>query len=753
MFSWKIFIGHTSSDSNTPLNSNDLGVYIGRKCTDEQKYLFLKNRWIPEETHSFPISGKRNLKFQRKWLFEFQWLSYSKKLDGALCHFCVLFGQKEVGKGAHTAAKALVTRHFDRWKDAKELFRHHEGLLYHNNAVVSSQNFIDVHEKKKPNVSLQLNTAKRNEIELNRKILSSIIQTIIFCGRQDISLRGHRDSGVISCDMPHKNDGNFRSLLRFRMDSGDEILKQHIEKTKNVWTSPLIQNDLIKICGDIILEKIIMRVHEAKYFSILADGTTDISGIEQFSVCVRYVEEVAGHAIVREDFLKFEPIVDATGLGLSSSVMSCFNSMTLDLKYCCGQGYDGASSMSGQFQGCATRITADHPQIPYVHCISHSFNLAVSDTCKIPLIRNSLGTINEIINFFRCSAKRQAKLNEAVNEIQHEIKKKRLQKFCETRWVERFDSIITFNDFFTPIFNALEDIYNTGNDESSKKAFMFQQSIKNGGFIVTMIVINEIFSLAEPLSVSLQAKNIDLAAAVNMADDLNSLLNEMRENAELKFHELFSVAERCAKEIGEEIKTPRTASRQKHRVNIDSNSTEDYYRVAVYIPFIDHFIIQLQIRFLKHKNILSTIQNILPKMIVNLNEEAINESIDSVLKQWPEITIVNDNIVKKEALLWKQKWLSSDQKPQTFIDAFNLCDKNVFQNVNAILKVCATLPVTIATPERSFSSLKRIKTYLRNSIGEYRLNGLAHLSIHRDIPITVEEVANKFAEKNRTLAL
>lgn len=77
--------------------------------------------------------------------------------------------------------------------------------------------------------------------------------------------------------------------------------------------------------------------------------------------------------------------------------------------------------MSGIFQGCATRISREYPQAPYIHCASHSFNLAVCDACKIPIIKNSLGTINEIINFFRCSAKRQAKLNDAVSSMKCEI--------------------------------------------------------------------------------------------------------------------------------------------------------------------------------------------------------------------------------------------------------------------------------------------------------------------------------------------
>nr|XP_042913026.1 uncharacterized protein LOC122273036 [Parasteatoda tepidariorum] len=42
---------------------------------------------------------------------------------------------------------------------------------------------------------------------------------------------------------------------------------------------------------------------------------------------------------------------------------------------------------------------------------------------------------------------------------------------------------------------------------------------------------------------------------------------------------------------------------------------------------------------------------------------------------------------------------------------------------------------TTATPERSFSTLKRLKTYLRNKMGDKRLTGLALLSVHRDLAV------------------
>jgi hypothetical protein len=56
----------------------------------------------------------------------------------------------------------------------------------------------------------------------------------------------------------------------------------------------------------------------------------------------------------------------------------------------------------------------------------------------------------------------------------------------------------------------------------------------------------------------------------------------------------------------------------------------------------------------------------------------------------------------------------------------------------------AVFPVTIATGERSFSALKYIKNYLRSTMGEDRLNGLAQLYINRDIPLDYGKVIDEF---------
>ena len=64
--------------------------------------------------------------------------------------------------------------------------------------------------------------------------------------------------------------------------------------------SPKIQNEIIEACNEVILQRIVKRVNAAMAFTVLADETTDIAGIEQVSLCVCYLDDETN--ILREDF-------------------------------------------------------------------------------------------------------------------------------------------------------------------------------------------------------------------------------------------------------------------------------------------------------------------------------------------------------------------------------------------------------------------------------------------------------------------
>jgi len=69
-----------------------------------------------------------------------------------------------------------------------------------------------------------------------------------------------------------------------------------------------------------------------------------------------------------------------------------------------------------------------------------------------------------------------------------------------------------------------------------------------------------------------------------------------------------------------------------------------------------------------------------------------------------------------ELKLWRK--YCTNLKSENVIKTLLQCDENVFPTVYELLKYLITLPVTTASGERSFSILKRLKTYLRNTTSE-----------------------------------
>ena len=85
----------------------------------------------------------------------------------------------------------------------------------------------------------------------------------------------------------------------------------------------------------------------------------------------------------------------------------------------------------------------------------------------------------------------------------------------------------------------------------------------------------------------------------------------------------------------------------------------------------------------------------------------------------------------------------------------SVCDNLMYPNMYELLKILAIIPLSTTTTERSFSTLRRLKTYLRNTTSESRLVGLVLLAIHRDIDIADDILLDKFANsgKERNLNL
>ena len=183
---------------------------------------------------------------------------------------------------------------------------------------------------------------------------------------------------------------------------------------------------------------------------------------------------------------------------------------------------------------------------------------------------------------------------------------------------------------------------------------------------------------------------------------------------------------------------------------MQSERVEDYYRVSVFIPLLDCFICELKARFENHKSILQGFYSLLSK------ETAINGPTVVQIKNIKDVANFYSNDIDKdqsgveaEFKLWFRHLSKLDTRPHDPLEYLNECNSSIFPSIYKLLKILVTMPVTTCTSERSFSTLRRLKTYLRNSIGAERLNGLALLNIFRGMTPTPEQVMSHFSKSPR----
>lgn len=274
----------------------------------------------------------------------------------------------------------------------------------------------------------------------------------------------------------------------------------------------------------------------------------------------------------------------------------------------------------------------------------------------------------------------------------------------------------------------------------------FHNLICKFDFILGVAVCSFVLNLTNSLSSYLQTVNLDIIKAYEHINLIISKMNGIRKNAEKEFDDLFEEASELAIRFGIEPKLPRVVGTQKYRSNIPTSDAKEYYRVSLFIPFLDEVLSHLDNRFSEHQPIITSLFNIVPARVVKLTKSDFEELV---------LFYANDlkhsvRAVILEITLWSQYWKEKNDKPSNALDAIIACNEQLFPNVFTLLQILITIPVTTATAERSFSTLRRVKNYLRNRMEEERLSALALLSVYKN-EVNVEEIIDIFISKNRRL--
>ena len=90
-----------------------------------------------------------------------------------------------------------------------------------------------------------------------------------------------------------------------------------------------------------------------------------------------------------------------------------------------------------------------------------------------------------------------------------------------------------------------------------------------------------------------------------------------------------------------------------------------------------------------------------------------------------------------------------------YIVAMTQAQKDLLDKVVNLMQLILVMPATDSTSERSFSVLRRVKTHLRSTMGQQRLNDLLLLHVHKEITdsLNLKEVINNFVNSEHRLQI
>lgn len=697
--------------------------------SEMEKRQILECRPTPKITTVF--SEKRvgrisSRSFQISWYDSYKWLCGSSYKQSLYCWPCILLGKANNSWCSKDGFKDL--KNFSRSTKMHEASKEH--IKNFMGVVRFEQNKATIQDALRENASLNLILFNEN-VRKNRLLISYLIDVTLTLGKQELPFRGHDES------LESFNRGNFKEVFKCLIKRNQD-LTEHCEKFNTIFTgqSKTIQNELIFCIHEYLTDFIKNEVNDKEcfFFAVMADDTTDITERSQCAITIRYV--IKGH--LHERFLGFFDVSEnRTADALYNVLENALEPYNFREKLV-AQCYDGASVMSGELNGLQAKIKSTAPLALFTHCCAHRLNLVLQQgTKQIDKSRIFFCTLLGIPTYFHNSPKRAFVLDQIIG--------KRIPRSVETRWYTRskiLNLVATEWDNLILVFQSIIDDKTSGS-ESVNSARGFLKHFQDFDFAILTKIYYEIFACTDLLFQILQTKMLDIKYCSNQIKIATQRISELRN--EDKFKEFFNWAKN-------KTELPRKRGKSDNELEIFSSYKLLHYEI------IDCISIQLSTRFnnLHDLNFLSLVDSSkFTEYVKNFPEK----SFECLLKMYP-------NVFEAERLKNELSVLYRDEQfcnldVQQLTEVLNKEFKIIFSETYKLFCLVLTIPATSVSVERNFSCLKRIKTYLRNTMTQERLTGLSTLAIEKGIvqsvsedPQFYEDIINKFATlKNRRIDL
>ena len=456
--------------------------------------------------------------------------------------------------------------------------------------------------------------------------------------------------------------------------------------------------------------------------------------------------------------------------------------------------------MSGAYSGVQARIARHEPNAIYVHCAAHNLNLVLNDACSgIPEIKCFYDIVQKLFVFFSVSNVRWGILEGHISESWNQtldtklrtrrntndvpLKKSKtdissaietlasnsrdtktptnkttLKRMCPTRWSSRQDAVKSLRQNYKDILKSLNKISLTSVkvDERAESTGLIK-AIQNFEFVILVVMQHKLLSSVDLVSQFLQRPNINLLDATSLLEAALTSIKKLR----IQFEDTKKSAETLAKSWGTAVQfKEKRMSRKKRQYDElceDERLTDAEYnfKTSIFYACIDIVTTQLSRRFEGMNAVATRFRCIQPCALLTEDDDSLYRHAKNLSSTYEKDLSVDfpEQLLSFRSIMKHQIEKIPNATIKDMAELLIVKHSSIMPSVPDVataFKIFLTLPVTVASAERSFSKLKLIKNYLRSTMSQERLSGLSILSIEneRARKLNLSGIVKKFAEKN-----
>lgn len=462
---------------------------------------------------------------------------------------------------------------------------------------------------------------------------------------------------------------------------------------------------------------------------------------------------------VVESFIDFITTTNKTGLGLSKVIQEKLEMDGLDLMDCRGQGYDNGANMAGIYSGVQARILEINDKAKFLPCAAHSLNLVgVNAAEKVPPAKLILGDVQNIYLFFSGSTSTWDVLQSKV--------KLTLKYQSNTRWSSKTAAVSALYDQYPEIVDALTEISTSESFTSDVNANALSRlrDMLNYKFLLGITIWNQILFQINICNLNLQDKTIDVSIAKKKLNVLKTWLENFKETG---FQSSEVLAQQIAENMGIEMSSGFENIRQGRGINprymdrsdalvAQKQTNYERFEADFFDKLMEKLISEISRRFDAFKKCTETFEFLWGRNLKEMEIQEKQKCMQDLCHEYPSDfsgpTFLNE-VQSLETTISAFNETGRDLAQLGPMDVLNILYANglasAYPNCETALRIFLTLPVSVASNERSFSKMKIVKNYLRSTMGQERLNALALISIGREVAddIDFDEVINDFASQ------